>query len=80
MPIQQTPSDVVVAIAEDCGGDGDRVAEDSFCRVAATVDLWLNFFDNNAFPAFYRFHIHQIFRFKFAYPWYSRDTHFERAD
>ena len=61
VPVQQTPGDVVVTIAEDCGGDRDGVAQSSFCGVAATVHLWLNFFDNNALPAFYRFHIHQIF-------------------
>jgi hypothetical protein len=37
--------------------------------------LRLNFFDNDAFPAFNRFHITQIFRFNFAFPWYSCSPH-----
>ena len=63
--------DVVVAIAEDGCGDCDGVAEDSLCRVAAAVDLRLNFFDNDAFAAFNRFHITQIFRCNVTIPWYS---------
>ena len=31
VPVQQSPGDVVVTIAEDCGGDRDGVAESSFC-------------------------------------------------
>ena len=71
VPVEQTPRDVVVAIAEDCGGNRDRVAKDSFCGVATAVNLRLNFFDDDALSAFYRFHITQIFRCNFAFPWYS---------
>jgi len=76
MPIQQPPGDVIVAVAEDCRSYGDGVAEYSFSWVAAAVDLRLNLFDNNASPAFNRFHITQILRFDFAFPWYACSPHF----
>ena len=65
---------MVVAVAEDCGGDGDGVAENSLRRVAAAIDLGLNFFDHDASAAFDRFHITQIFGVYVAFPSYSRSS------
>ena len=76
VPIEQAPGDVVVAVAEDRRGHRDSVAEDSFCRVAASVDLRLDFFDNDTSPAFDRFHITQVFRVNRAFPWYSEGADF----
>jgi hypothetical protein len=61
MAIEEASGDVIVAVAKDCCGHGDGVAEDSFCGVAAAVDLRLDFLDNDASPAFYRFHITHVF-------------------
>ena len=68
--------DVVVAIGEDCSGDRDGIAEDSSCGIAAAVDLRLNFFDDDTFAAFDRFHITLMFLVNRAFPWYSGDAHF----
>src|ERR1700756_2296611 len=76
MPVQQSAGDVIVTVAEDGCGDGHGVAENSLCRVATAVDLWLNFLDNDASASFNRFHITQILRFDFRIPWYSRSPHF----
>ena len=76
MPVQQSPGDVVVTVAEDGCSYCDCVAEDSLCGVATAVDLRLDFFDNDAFASFNRFHITQIFRCNFRLPWYSRSPHF----
>jgi hypothetical protein len=67
MPIEQPAGNVVVTVAKDCCGNGNDVAEDSFCGIATAVDLRLNLFDNDASAAFNRFHITQIFRCDFAY-------------
>jgi hypothetical protein len=67
MPIQQPPGDMVVAIAEDCGSHSYGVAEYSFCGVAAAVYLRLNLFDNDASPAFNRFHITRSSEFNFVF-------------
>lgn len=52
---------MVVAVSEGCCRHSYGVAKDSLSRVAATVDLRLNFFDNDSPTAFDRFHITQIF-------------------
>jgi len=67
---------VVVTVAEDGCSHCQGVAEDSLCRVATAVDLRLYFFDNDAFASFNRFHITQILRCCFRFPWYSRSPHF----
>lgn len=59
---------MVVAVAEDCSGYGYGIAEDTLCGIAAAVDLRLDLFDNDALPAFNRFHITQIFRRNLAFP------------
>ena len=46
-----------MTVAEDCCGDGDGITEDSLCGIAAAIDLRLDLFDNDASPAFNRFHI-----------------------
>ena len=68
MPIQYSPRDMVMTVAEDRCGYMDYISEDSLCRIAAAVDLRLNLFDNDTPPAFNRFHITQIFRFDFILP------------
>ena len=68
MPIEQSTGDMVVAIAEDRRSYAYRVAENSFCGIAAAIDLRFNFFDNDTLPAFNRFHITQIFRFNVSFP------------
>ena len=57
MPIQYSPRDMVMTVAEDRCGYMDYISEDSLCRIAAAVDLRLNLFDNDTPPAFNRFHI-----------------------
>jgi hypothetical protein len=47
---------VVVAVGEDGGGDVDCIAEDATDRIAATIDLGLYLFDDDAFTAFDGFH------------------------
>jgi hypothetical protein len=71
VPVKQASGDVVVAVTEDCRGHGDGVAEDSLCGIAAAIDLRLDFFDDDTFPAFDRFHITQVFQVNGAFPWYS---------
>ena len=56
MAVEETGGDVVVAVAEDGGGDGDLVAEDAAGGVAAAVDRRLDRFDDDALTAFSRFH------------------------
>jgi hypothetical protein len=62
VPVKEAASNVVVSVAKDGSGHGDHIAEDSSNRIAAAINLRLNLFDYNAFPAFDRFHITQIFR------------------
>ena len=54
--IEEARGDVVVAIAEDGGGDFDVVAEDALGGIAAVVDLGLDLFDDDALAAFGGFH------------------------
>ena len=70
MSIEEPTSDLVVAIAKDRCGHGNGVAENSFCGIATAVDLRLDFFDNDASPAFNRFHITQVFRVRSTFLWY----------
>jgi hypothetical protein len=39
----------------------------------------LDFFDNDASPAFDRFHITQVFRVKFTFLWYSGGPRFRTS-
>jgi hypothetical protein len=55
--IQEAPGDVVMAVAKDGCSDGDGVAENSLCGIAAAIDLRGYFFDDYAFAAFKRFHL-----------------------
>ena len=55
--VEQAGGDVVVAVGEDGGGDVDVVAEDAAGGVAATIDLGLDLFDDDALTAFGRFHL-----------------------
>jgi hypothetical protein len=59
---------MVVTVAEDRCGYGYGIAEDSLCGIAAAIDLRLDLFDNDALPAFNRFHITQIFGRNLAFP------------
>ena len=52
----QAAGDVIVAIAEDGGGDLDGIAKAALGGVTAAVDLRLNFFDDDTSAAFSRFH------------------------
>ncbi len=57
-----------MTVAEDRCGYGYGIAEDSLCGIAAAIDLRLDLFDNDALPAFNRFHITQIFGRNLAFP------------
>ncbi len=48
---------MVMAVAEDGGGDDDFVTDDSFCGVAAAIDLRGNLLDDDALATFYGFHL-----------------------
>lgn len=65
-----------MAITKDSCSYGYDVIEDAPCRIASAVDLRLDLFDDDASPAFNRFHITQILRFDFAFPWYACSPHF----
>ncbi len=54
--VAETGGDVVVAVREDGGGDGDGVADDALDGVAAVVDGGLDLFDDDAAAAFVGFH------------------------
>jgi hypothetical protein len=45
-----------VAVAEDGGGDLDGVAEDALGGMAATIDGWLDVFDDDSLAAFKGLH------------------------
>ena len=53
---EQAGGDVVVAVAEDGGGDGDAIAEEAARGEEAAVDLGLDLFDDDSSTAFGRFH------------------------
>ena len=53
---EQAGGDVVVAIGEDGGGDGDAIAEEAARGEEAAVDLGLDLFDDDSLTAFGRFH------------------------
>jgi hypothetical protein len=48
MAIQQTRGNMIVAIAEDSSGDGDKVAERALGWIAARVHLRLDLFNDDA--------------------------------
>ena len=50
--IEEACGDVIVAVAEDGGGDLDGVAEDALGGMAAVVDRWLDLFDDDSLAAF----------------------------
>ena len=54
--VEEATGDVVVAVGEDGGGDGDLVVEDALCGIAAAVNLRLDLLDDDATAAFDRFH------------------------
>jgi hypothetical protein len=54
--IEQARGDVVVAVGEDGGGDLDGVAEDALGGMAATIDGWLDVFDDDSLAAFKGLH------------------------
>ncbi len=53
---EQAGGDVVVAVAEDGGGDGDAIAEEAARGGEAAVNLGLHLFDDDASTAFGRLH------------------------
>jgi hypothetical protein len=60
--VEKAAQNVVVAIAEDGGGDGDAVAEEAANRGASAVELWLDVFEDDSLSAFGRFHLVPIVR------------------
>jgi hypothetical protein len=54
--IKEAGGYVVVSVGEDGGGDSYRVPKEPAYRVAAAIDLGLDFFDDDAATAFCGFH------------------------
>lgn len=55
--IEEASGDVIVSIAEDGSGDLNDIAENALGWVAATIDAWLDLFDDDSFTAFRWFHV-----------------------
>ena len=53
---------MVMAIAEDGGGDDYAVAEEATSRGASAVELRLDVFEDDTLSAFGRFHLVPIFK------------------
>ena len=56
MAVEEAAGDVIVSVAEDSRGNDDLVSEHALGGVSSAVNLWLDLFDNDAFPALFRFH------------------------
>jgi hypothetical protein len=58
--VEQAGGDVVVAIAEDGGGNGDLIVDDAANGVTPALDYGLDGFDNDPATTLGRLHTNQL--------------------